>query len=1698
MLTPDQCVSGNDSNEDVNDVQLRVVAGDIAQALPAQERKRRRAQIAREAKRAKMEQHRAGERPVAFPIAWSEAQQRAVQDSLWQRTLASKASRAQNLGVSADWLHRMNMVLSEMLLLAEQEAWQAFLSIVAQESRAGRFRAHMFGYTRMYDETPQRAWVFSLDETGAKDGSATTAKVMASHVGFVMVLEVVCKDTETVKAEVTPAAMVHVALADSRSNAAEHIEDQSQGELHIIHGGLGTPLANLASLKGPVVLHSIRANMWMNPEIQEQIENTFARCVLLRMSDMHSSNTCAEREEARRVGSRWASSFFRCSMHRIRTAELTWLKHLELRVESFFLNVTLCLRRTPDCWASYTRRAREWLGSVQARPQGLPDSVSAWRTELSKLIFHDAKQNRGTSRRQACFDTVTLGDGRVPGRPQHWKCSRHCCPTKGHTVKLFQGLLCHNVLCGVPPPLFPRKSWTGQAEAMNPVIQWQATHGMLLACFKSVEQTAKLRRDKVVAALAAKRDRKILAEQQQTHAAIPDPDERDDEAAKQAEQNARRARDVVDFLTDPGALRSMLRMRILLEPFRVLKGAVLHSGGQARELQRGSDEGTFFQFRVCVAATCREAFQALLSLTDLMHEPWRALEGLETGGRPDGELRWREISVAGAALYHYVVAEQRTYPWKLFRILLEGECVADEILEDARSCKNILDPLAAQHILRFPTRAALVGRLSRTELVAMAMVLEDTTVRVERGHAGEKRATRVREQTHAARLTDVSAQVLITRLRNLGNTWHGTLRETQSEGGSKIKRIRKLALRTRKLAVRSENPVAHADREHPDTQRTKRRPGFIGAGRRRQVSRRDAWMSVHAAGHKITSADHEKFRAAMLNPSEAERYDDIARTMTKAPRRKTKKTPGHEAALRRARDNATRANLPWSAREARKRIEGDRQTSVFQALEEATRRCKAARKAGAEVTSARLQELRRLGTNVKKTAALFRGTVHEQELVQCAVLSSLPNVFGALWGSLARSTVAHRLPQAMLKARTHVLRWEARHATLEAARGVAKIRAETRGERKRKLCTLAGFCVCRLDQRHVYAMVQSLCSVLRVALGKPGSAMRAAVQNAYVVVRLISQTTCLQEEFSWFHTPLIALDEMRPVFLRCLQTRTYDCSTDCHLIAAVRKEDPRMLFWQTVWEVVQLLDPKGNHSMEFWRIVGGEHDPSQGVRVQLYKDMSRMSMWNGEDDLQGAMEKEDSESLAEDEPGSCEENADSESLADSDTPGHTPADSNTLADSRGVKDSDTLAHSRGVNDVPEDAPRPETVVIPQATAPSIVTPQPAVVALALDVATVMSRGQRGENIFITMEDGNRTQIRVTHKQPTKKNMFGAYQILCRHHEPDVHLNKHGRKFKLPCRRTRCCRSPGDDANVLAVLQRWARQATNVNTRVQHQALGKGKESSSSSCGSSSTSSTSSSAQGKDSLPVVSNAGLAHSQAAQPADVQVTCVPVDARVIATRCDMCGGDHDHTECPFWLWACAESLEEHKRHAQRLRCALPLSRAGCCILAEWVTLRDVPGDGDCMFHALGREIYSRYPHEPEMQYAGAKSNEPGPFWRKYLTAFASFSQRRVDGLSVAEWIEVVTRRTVPDYIAYVNSQRRPWGGFFELALICAAWRRGLCCVVLEPRAGSFRVLGTAGAQQAERLQTVYLSWSGNHYQRARVQAQGSKRIREWENTS
>ena len=284
------------------------------QNMSLEERKKHRAEVARMAKATK-----AGERARPLSALFADpAHAVAVHGMLHSGMLASREVRAKKWKVKPKWLGSMTDVLAKILLDVEWSCWGDLLSTIETAKEQGLVKPLSFAFVRMYDETPQLMGTYGLSEKGEKEGGITTAKVMAANLGFSMTLQM----------RAAPSRQ------EGSARAGANTLPLPLSEFQIIHGGLGSTLADLQDMTGPATLHCIQRHMWMSPAEQRRVELLFPRCVILRMTDMHGSNLAAERHEAT-LRSKWASALFRCCMHRIQTAEKVLLQGLERKTESF-------------------------------------------------------------------------------------------------------------------------------------------------------------------------------------------------------------------------------------------------------------------------------------------------------------------------------------------------------------------------------------------------------------------------------------------------------------------------------------------------------------------------------------------------------------------------------------------------------------------------------------------------------------------------------------------------------------------------------------------------------------------------------------------------------------------------------------------------------------------------------------------------------------------------------------------------------------------------------------------------------------------------------------------------------------------------------------------------------------------------------------------------------------------------------------------------------------------------------------------------------------------------------------------------------------------------------------------------------------------------------------------------------------------
>ena len=152
---------------------------------------------------------------------------------------------------------------------------------------------------------------------------------------------------------------------------------------------------------------------------------------------MHRSYPCAERAALalrdRRLAtyksaSTRAITYFRCSMHRVRTAEKL-VEDLDAEVESFMVNFILSLRETTHL-ITLRRQVERWSANrrVLVWKRGMPAAeVQAWRKAIEPLLFAGPR-TEASLRRKLLWGRILMGDARRRWVIEHYCVGETCCP----------------------------------------------------------------------------------------------------------------------------------------------------------------------------------------------------------------------------------------------------------------------------------------------------------------------------------------------------------------------------------------------------------------------------------------------------------------------------------------------------------------------------------------------------------------------------------------------------------------------------------------------------------------------------------------------------------------------------------------------------------------------------------------------------------------------------------------------------------------------------------------------------------------------------------------------------------------------------------------------------------------------------------------------------------------------------------------------------------------------------------------------------------------------------------------------------------------------------------------------------------------------------------------------------------------------
>ena len=1126
-----------------------------------------RARAGKAAKRKASAHH--GKRANDEALALSPAKAKAVAGIFSGGRVASSRSRADATAVPRAWLQRTAYLAADTILAEDSRALRSLLTDVQRAAKEGALIPGNFVWCRMYDESPFTMRTHLVDPvSGEMEAESSKAKVLGCR----------CRFAFTVFVPRGEARRPGAGRDRSEPGGRRAGVDSPSGEdVHIVVGHMVSRLSTVTSLHASKVAEALRQTMSLGDDERAIVEATFPRCAVLRNADLHKSNDAAERQQMQEKP-RWPSARWRCSFHRLGTAEGRTLA-MDAPAESALFNMGLVMRVIPGARKSFTARVIKWVSRVVVYHGEPPEDVVTWRAWARPLLFPAAVEppggqsvlSLGEERRRFCFEHVLNGDGRRSDEVQHW-CSG-CCTCREDTLRLVLGATgIRAIVDGLDA--FPRRSWLGQRASAGRWLHAELTHGCLSQNFSSVKGQA---------TIAVTRARARLAQAGQDTGTCGDMEAAAIAQQRMQEDMQERTGDVIAFLARPDHVPRLVQVCRVLDCFVPVKIALLSRAGE--DWQRDRAAAAWRQGQVVTAprrasdrsieAESQEALQMPFPGAGGMAMAYEGQErqtalALATDGFSDdtgvgATSAWRQWSRLGGLLHEITCAEiEDTTQWKLSALPHRPDLAED------LSCTayDVMDPVTCQHVLAYPTHTDLLSARSLAEATAMAEVLEETTLHIERNWSYVRQGLGARGSTAPPEhIHKTSAEKVPRELRIRHRPWE-CLRghPTESQGGSE-----------------------EADRPGADRsplrqpRRARRGPG----GRRRRfpakkhrVSRPGgpcrAWFSANHPGGKFSQSAMDAYRAAMSDPAQRRKYTEIGRLMRAAHRvgaggrRREPRVETHmDKALRRARASHHRADLPWDAAAraaARHRIEEDAKAPLAIAW---GRVAKAATDRRALQRKRRISETQMLVSKARAATADIDALFPTHASSFCALwpavtlpgpagpsLAPASHAPGASSGCRARlwswaPPISERAQQLLLSRQCGPViatgaRWAGQHATITAGPRVpAPTQAQSRAAANQAAGTVVfpppGQTPPRLPTTGALAMALASSTLNFAGLlprrrGVKVASIPRAVQmrDGHVILRcvLAAGTSHPAEEF-WFHVAHCYFNQqMRPTLLR--------------------------------------------------------------------------------------------------------------------------------------------------------------------------------------------------------------------------------------------------------------------------------------------------------------------------------------------------------------------------------------------------------------------------------------------------------------------------------------------------------------------------------------------------------------------------------------
>ena len=353
--------------------------------------------------------------------------------------------------------------------------------------------------------------------------------------------------------------------------------------------------------------------------------------------------------------------------------------------------------------------------------------------------------------------------------------------------------------------------------------------------------------------------------------------------------------------------------------------------------------------------------------------------------------------------------------------------------------------------------------------------------------------------------------------------------------------------------------------------------------------------------------------------------------------------------------------------------------------------------------------------------------------------------------------------------------------------------------------------------------------------------------------------------------------------------------------------------------------------------------------------------------------------------------------------------------------------------------------------------------------------------------GHAFETLFTWRRPGAGKPHGGYQATCYHHEAEESVGRSGRSTKLRCVKELPCEEAGDDDRVVALLEAWVCAAEGHATRRAHMASldrrasqadlasqrrgggAGGDRPPGAPSGSSCSSSSPSASEASSSSPSASEGEGSAGEGDGP------------------CWVCGLPHRVEECHVWRSAVAASLED----APAMAVGRVWGENGVRLDKAMVQTRDVPSDGNCLFHALQRELLLM----AGVLRPGMSRGEDGQALREWMLEYVRTSSDTVAGRPLQEWLEVAPEQYFREMRAAAAGDRRTWGGFLEGMFVSRGL--GVSIVLLTARPDGYHVSAWTEPSERVRARVACAAWTGTHWVRARLTESGWERLCESEGT-